>query len=73
MRKVDITRQCRVELEFTNDGEALVYLYHYETKIGLFDKHGFHFMTGSIEEQYYIEDGYLAHSHIVWFKVYEKR
>jgi len=73
-KEVDITRQCRAVLEFSSDGEALVYLFHYEKKIGLFDKNGFHFMAyPNTAEECCIEDGTKVHEGIIWFKVCQRR
>lgn len=81
MKEVDITKECEVGLEFYPNGEALIYLYRNKfatgkekKKIGLFDRHGFHFMDDyGIRETYRVEDGFRTPVGITWFKVLEKR
>lgn len=71
MKEVDITKQCKANLSINSQGEALIYLSYKDERIGLFDKHGFHFMLFGASEKYRIEDGYKAHDGIIWFKVYK--
>lgn len=71
MPKVNITKQCEAKISFSGDG-ALVYLYHNETPVGLFDEYGFHFMVGN-NDRYSIKDGFKACNGIIWFKVYESK
>ena len=75
--KKDITKECLAKLDFSNNNEALIYLYDPKGKegtsdvaIGLFDCNGFHYMKlRTVEATYYVEGGYVAHDGIVWFKV----
>jgi len=69
--KVDITDKVTAEVKVTasGGGEALVYLKDGKDYIGLFDRHGFHYMKPN--QGYEVADGVLSAQEAMWFKVYK--
>jgi hypothetical protein len=75
----DVSSQCYVKIQTISDSHTkgslnLLFLYHKDKCIGLFDLKGFHKMDDDVSKNCYkVEDTYVSGTdNITWFTVYLK-